>query len=184
MVASAADFGARPGRFVVMLRPAPNVYNKIRGDPWSRVKIPSPMKCRLLSRVIACSALWLGGHAQTPAELGDGPIPGKPVEEYLVTVTAAPRFRDEKEWSTLVLPAVQGRPIEITCSPKYPAWVKTVKRLRPNSSLTFTVWQTKRVLWRDSDGEEEFSWESTLETIVRPGLDGADRLAEPAARPG
>src|ERR1039458_6130523 len=116
----------------------------------------------------------VSGEAPLPAEIKIiqwGPVPGKPIEEHLVTVTAQPRIRSEKDhnenFSHLVLPAVQGQPIEILFFPEdhYPPWEPIVLKAK-DKILTFTVWQTKMVSGHDDAGNEVYiNWESTIETI-------------------
>jgi len=91
-----------------------------------------------------------------------GPAPGAPHLEYRATVRALPDFHEEKTYSLLRLPAIEGRSIEIVCDPSFSPWLTGLPRER---ELTFTVWQTKRVSWHTDDGKEEFSWESEIETI-------------------
>jgi len=80
-----------------------------------------------------------------------GPAPGAPHLEYRATVRALPDFHEEKTYSLLRLPAIEGRSIEIVCDPSFSPWLTGLPRER---ELTFTVWQTKRVSWHTDDGKK------------------------------
>lgn len=109
--------------------------------------------------------LVLGGCREeipVPVTREWGPIPGRPLEEHRVTVRAKPKIQKEDRYSLLRLPAVKGRPIEVLCVESYSPWFATLPKDKP---LTFTVWQTKRVDWHTSDGQEKYSWQSEIELI-------------------
>jgi len=99
-----------------------------------------------------------------------GPIPGKPREERLVTIQAKPTIErrgisssDKEGFEMLVLQPVQGDTVEVVCGPTFSPWYSTLPLDR---GLTFTVWQTKDVSWHTDDGKEEgVSWDNQLETI-------------------
>ncbi len=109
--------------------------------------------------------LVLGGCREeppVPAAMEWGPIPGRSLEEYRVTVRAKPEIEAKDGYSLLRLPAVKGRPIEVLCGESYSPWFATLPK---DKALTFTVWQTKRVDWHTSEGQEEYSWQSEIELI-------------------
>jgi hypothetical protein len=116
-------------------------------------------------------------RAKSPAEIEIirpiqwGRVPGKPIEEHLVTVTAQPRIQSENgpdyNLSFLVLPAAQSRPIKILYLPENhcPPWEPIVSKAK-DKILTFTVWQTKMVSSHDDAGNDvDVDWECSIETI-------------------
>lgn len=114
---------------------------------------------------IVLLGLVLGGCRKEMPQIVDkawGPIPGQSLEEHLVTVRAKPEIQSRDGYSLLLLPAVIGRSIEVPCDEVFSPWLKTLPKDKP---LTFTVWQTKRVDWHSSDGQEEYSWRSEIEAI-------------------
>jgi hypothetical protein len=115
------------------------------------------------------SVVWfglvLGGCREeipVPVTREWGPIPGRPLEEHRVTVRAKPEIQVKDGYSLLVLPAVEGRLIEVICGESFSPWLGSLPK---DKALTFTLWQTKRVEWHTSDGQEEYSWQSEIELI-------------------
>lgn len=90
-----------------------------------------------------------------------GPIPGKPIEEKLITLTGKPKIKTEKDYNTLILPTNAGS-IEVIYSPGHTRWEKS---LSPEAMLTFTLWQRKRVTAHSDSGKEDYYWDSKIETI-------------------
>jgi hypothetical protein len=103
-------------------------------------------------------------------------VAGRPIESLLITVEAKPEIIKMGDYDYLVLPAVEGREIEIAYSPEK-AWCKAMPRDR---KLKFTIWQTKLVSSHEvetTDWEckgvlsqterilEHSSWFSEIETI-------------------
>jgi hypothetical protein len=103
------------------------------------------------------------------------PIPGKPIEEYRVVVTAKPEIRKEDHYDMLLLPAVEGRTIEVFCDREY-SWYRALNK---EKELTFAVWQTKEVLRHMAGAKEDFIWRSEIETIT----DGSTGLYDAAICP-
>ena len=99
-----------------------------------------------------------------------GPLPGKPREERLVTIRAKPSIEkrgistvDKVGYEVLVLRSAQEGTVEIVCGSTFSRWYSTLPQDR---QLTFTVWQTKDVMWHTYEGKEEgVSWLSDIETI-------------------
>jgi hypothetical protein len=97
-----------------------------------------------------------------------GPVPGKPTEERLDTVTAVPTIEGARDgFSLLKLPAIDGHAIELFFYPDahFPAWEPVVSSYA-GKTLTFSIWQTKVVSMHDTAGNEtSFHWECVVETI-------------------
>lgn len=101
-----------------------------------------------------------------------GPVPGKSRVERLVTIECTPVIEKSvvsgEAFEMLVLRPAQGETVEVACESTFSPWYSTLPQGR---KLSFTVWQTKIVLWHTDDGEEtDTYWRSELETI-RDGTD-------------